>query len=579
LCVLVGLVALCAQNAPRAALTTPAQAARTQLSTNATPASLPLLSADRLNAHKPPPRVAHAVLRTKNIEDIQLGDRVEADGSDASLANRIDPPQWRTIRLEMGEPDGGTLQVTLLRPVGWVRETGVEPGKLVRLSAPGQGANGFARVISVSPCPDLRPGHGFIVTGTFAHEGARVLDLSIQGLAAPLGVTANHPVYSKDRAEFVPAGELRPGERLLPRWGEARLLAVASRPGRHRVFNLEVDGAHVYRVSSAGLLVHNKNIGAAGGRGFKPTGICFTAGTLVLRADGMRPIEQLRVGQRVLTTDSPTGASGRARTAIEATSWRLVRLAMPNPDGSDEIIDIELLRPLSWVWSLGATSGAEIDFGLPEMGLAGPARVVSVTACPAIEAGPGRVVLATVTHLNSEVLQLSLDGLTRPLEPTRTHRLFSATHRSWVPAGDLHPGDRLRTRAGFATITNVHASPGVHRVYNLEVDTDHCYYVSAAQVLSHNANPCEVAKPGLGNIGSHAPVDAGTLLGSAEKWLGPGYREIAPGVYRSADGLRQFRMTFSDLAGAHGDIGPHLHFEAFTPAGQRIENLHVPFTR
>jgi hypothetical protein len=63
------------------------------------------------------------------------------------------------------------------------------------------------------------------------------------------------------------------------------------------------------------------------------------------------------------------------------------------------------------------------------------------------------------------------------------------------------------------------------------------------------------------------------VLNGAEKWLGPGYKEVAPGVYRSADGTRQFRMTTDDLADA---AGPHVHFESVAPGGRRfVENAHV----
>lgn len=84
---------------------------------------------------------------------------------------------------------------------------------------------------------------------------------------------------------------------------------------------------------------------------------------------------------------------------------------------------------------------------------------------------------------------------------------------------------------------------------------------------------------GLGNIGSHGIVDAGTALRSGMEWLGPGYKEIAPGVFRSSDGLRQFRMTTADLVPTHGNIGSHVHFEALDSLGKVIENLHLPVTR
>jgi hypothetical protein len=67
---------------------------------------------------------------------------------------------------------------------------------------------------------------------------------------------------------------------------------------------------------------------------------------------------------------------------------------------------------------------------------------------------------------------------------------------------------------------------------------------------------------------------ADDALRGAEKWLGEGYKEIAPGVFRSKDGLRQFRMTASDLTDPK--LGPHVHFEAIAPDGRTIiENSHV----
>lgn len=66
-------------------------------------------------------------------------------------------------------------------------------------------------------------------------------------------------------------------------------------------------------------------------------------------------------------------------------------------------------------------------------------------------------------------------------------------------------------------------------------------------------------------------------LTTGQRFVGEGYREIAPGVFRSADGTRQFRMTDSDITGAHGRIGSHVHFEKFDPiTGEQIKNIHTP---
>ena len=68
------------------------------------------------------------------------------------------------------------------------------------------------------------------------------------------------------------------------------------------------------------------------------------------------------------------------------------------------------------------------------------------------------------------------------------------------------------------------------------------------------------------------------VLRDAFRWLGKGAKEIADGVFRSQDGLRQFRMTDRDILGLHGGDGPHVHFEALDGAGQVIENSHVLLT-
>lgn len=83
-------------------------------------------------------------------------------------------------------------------------------------------------------------------------------------------------------------------------------------------------------------------------------------------------------------------------------------------------------------------------------------------------------------------------------------------------------------------------------------------------------------------LGSHSPIDAGDALQAGEKWLGKDYKEIAPGVFRSADGMRQFRMTDSDLDplghGVKEGIGAHVHFEALDVNGEFIENSHIPIS-
>jgi RHS repeat-associated protein len=83
---------------------------------------------------------------------------------------------------------------------------------------------------------------------------------------------------------------------------------------------------------------------------------------------------------------------------------------------------------------------------------------------------------------------------------------------------------------------------------------------------------------GFGSLSQTEALTINEALTAGAKWVGPGYQQLAPGVFRSADGLRQFRMTTSDILGRHGNIGPHVNFESFKAATDKIaaENLHMP---
>lgn len=83
-----------------------------------------------------------------------------------------------------------------------------------------------------------------------------------------------------------------------------------------------------------------------------------------------------------------------------------------------------------------------------------------------------------------------------------------------------------------------------------------------------------------GSFTSSTTLSVDEALTAAEKYLGPGYTEIGKpgsGVFRSADGLRQFRMDANSIAGAHAPGVPHVHFENYAPGARfPTSNNHVP---
>lgn len=342
---------------------------------------------------------------------------------------------------------------------------------------------------------------------------------------------------------------------------------------------------------------------------------CFVKGTAVAMAIGVStPIEAVTVGQCVATDPCyQTGAermleSSVASTEIDRNEWRKVALELgwETPQAADDV-QCELLRPVAWLESVlepgqSLNPGACLWLSIEELGLHGRARLTAVEPCPAIETGSGHTVLGTITRYASHLHRLTVsdeaNGASTSIEVTGTHPIYSATRHEWVPAGELAPGEWLVSKDGRQQVTANHRLPGLQRVFNLEVQSAHRYFVSDARVLVHNACGGSTPPPlptgqsviaetfaGVGgpkNITSAYTIHADEALSAGQQFVGPGYREIGnpgSGVFRSSDGLRQFRMDSNSLAGSHAPNVPHVHFEIYPSptAPKPIVNNHVPF--
>jgi hypothetical protein len=239
----------------------------------------------------------------------------------------VEPALWRELRLVLraGQPD--EVRVALLRPLAWVWEQGAEEGGTILLDLPEHGAQGEARVLGVGPCPPIEAGPGRLITGTFAHRQGQVWELRLVGSGEVLGLTATHPVWSADRNAWVPAGELRVGERLLDADGSTpEVESFVLRPEPEPVYNLEVEGDHCFRVGQLGLLVHNTSTAPATAQA--QSGCCCCA-------DGVRVRWWLRWLPDSLRGSPDLGAAGvgtepRERAAIFNQSRRFGHIFLPD---------------------------------------------------------------------------------------------------------------------------------------------------------------------------------------------------------------------------------------------------------
>jgi Pretoxin HINT domain len=175
---------------------------------------------------------------------------------------------------------------------------------------------------------------------------------------------------------------------------------------------------------------------------------CFPAGTPVATEDGLKPIEQIRVGDRVWAKDIETGQSH--------------------------------LRKVNWLFSKVAE----------------------------------RMLTVYVGHMRIEVT---------PQHP------FWSVGKGWVEAGELAVGDTLLSRDGMQPVISAITVRAVStRVYNFEVEGDHDYYVSEAQLLVHNCIRVweTIRGTDVAWEGTKVPRSFEMTLASGEKfWVNPNATE------------------------------------------------------
>jgi len=201
------------------------------------------------------------------IEEIGLGERVvtllrdQRPSGVETAASRPVVSDVRRIHLSLAKPCGGRVAIELLRSLDWIEDYGAHVGGSVFLDMPEMGVEGLAEVLAIEPCPPLEEGEGRLVTGTFKHTSGPVYDLKLESESKSIGVTATHPFWSVDREAWVSAIDLEIGETLKTLAGTTVVENRSKREEPETVYNIEVEGDHVYRVGESGVLVHNASAG------------------------------------------------------------------------------------------------------------------------------------------------------------------------------------------------------------------------------------------------------------------------------------------------------------------------------
>lgn len=179
------------------------------------------------------------------------------------------------------------------------------------------------------------------------------------------------------------------------------------------------------------------------------TRMCFTADTPVVTPDGLRPIAMLRPGDLVLARNPRTG--------------------------------VQEYRPVLDLVATHPTTLYRVRYRTPR---SRTARSRGMRRGAARDA-------AGDDHSGD-------DPSTETLTCTGEHPFWAVNRGDFIPAVDLKPGDQLLLASGetasVEAIRAMESGPAeTFTTYNIEVDTDHTYFVGDSGVWVHNSGqPCEV---------------------------------------------------------------------------------------
>ncbi len=201
-----------------------------------------------------------------------------------------------------------------------------------------------------------------------------------------------------------------------------------------------------------------------------------------------RNIEDCKLGQRALGKNPLRDQVDRLPEPDPETSRKIV-LRMRKESGHR--LDIQLIRSLSWIESLGAIEHESFYLNMEEMEAVGDAYVVAIDPCPPIEKGKGNVITGIFAHEadpDTRILSVTFSDGTYLKGVTDNHPFWSVDHNNFVAIGDMKEGDWVKAASGLAQITKLDsrfANSG-EMLYNLETYNEHVFQVTLAGILVHN---------------------------------------------------------------------------------------------
>ena len=125
-----------------------------------------------------------------------------------------------------------------------IKSYGLEVGKLLPLNIAELQISGLATVTAIDECPTISTGVGSVITARFVTRQVDVIVraeiLGADGTVDVIEGSPTHPIWSVDRNDWVPLGELITGEQLSGAGGSAIVLLFWAEQRRVSVYNVEI---------------------------------------------------------------------------------------------------------------------------------------------------------------------------------------------------------------------------------------------------------------------------------------------------------------------------------------------------
>ncbi len=205
-----------------------------------------------------------------------------------------------------------------------------------------------------------------------------------------------------------------------------------------------------------------------------------------------RKIGECELGQRALGKN-PLRDQVETLPEPDPETSRKVVLRMRKESGHR--LNIQLLRSLSWIESVGAIEHESFYLNMEEMGAVGDAYVEAILPCPPIEKGQGNVITGIFAHEadpDTRILSVTCSDGTFLKGVTDNHPFWSVDRNNFVAIGDMKEGDWVKTASGLTQITKLDSrfARSGEMLYNLETHNEHVFQVTLAGILVHNT--CEL---------------------------------------------------------------------------------------